>query len=121
MKIRSIFTLSLLLVVLVSCSEKYELTSYNQGINITPKPQNLVVNEGMFSLDNTTSFIVTDNKELKSVANFFTSKIKQSTGYDLIVTNDSQDKNFISISLNPELALNEEGYTLESTSEGVFY
>ncbi|MEO9803974.1 MAG: family 20 glycosylhydrolase [Reichenbachiella sp.] len=120
MKIRSIFTLSLLLVVLVSCNEKHKLTSYNQGINITPKPQNLVVNEGMFSLDNTTSFIVTDNKELKSVANFFTSKIKQSTGYELIVTNDNQDRNFISISLNPELALNEEGYTLESTSEGVF-
>lgn len=131
MKIRNIFTLCLLSAVLFSCNEQYVPKSYNEGINITPKPQSLTINEGTFSLNNSTSFVVADHAELKSVAGFFATKIKNTTGYDLKINKEEQDRNFISLSLNPDLDLNDEGYTLKSTStqiviegktaRGVFY
>lgn len=118
MKIRNILSISLLAISFLACQEKYSPASYNQGINVTPKPQELTLNEGQFSLDNSTVFVA-DTEELKQIADFFALKLKNSTGYDLKVQNDPAETNFIALSLASDLATNEEGYTLDATEKGV--
>lgn len=119
MNIRHILIFGFLAGALASCQENYTTQSYNQGINVTPKPQKLEINEGSFSLNSSTVFISKENSEVEEIASFFSLKIKKSTGYDLKVQPDAKDKNFILLALDPKLDVNEEGYTLNTSSKGV--
>ena len=91
---------------------------YNLGINITPKPQNIVLNEGMFRLNAKTCFYAS-TPEAKAVASFFASRISKSTGNAITVKDSEQSKNVISLLIDATLDVNEEGYTLDVTPSAV--
>lgn len=100
---------------LASCGgQQGEVKSYNEGINIIPMPQNLVQNQGVFKLSSGTSFGATTD-EAKTVAEFFAAKMRNATGYNISVS----DKGDITLTLDAALDVNDEGYTLDVTSEGV--
>lgn len=103
------------LTFLASCGgQQGEVKSYNEGINIIPMPQNLVQNQGVFKLSSGTSFGATTD-EAKTVAEFFAAKMRNATGYNISVS----DKGDITLTLDAALDVNDEGYTLDVTSEGV--
>lgn len=91
-----------------------EVKPYNEGIHIIPMPQSLVQQDGFFRLTSGTKFGVT-SPEAKTIADFFAAKISQSTGYNIAVGEQGD----ITLTLNPELEVNEEGYTLDVTSNAV--
>lgn len=103
------------LTFLASCGgQQGEVKPYNEGINIIPMPQNLVQNQGVFKLSSGTSFGATTD-EAKTVAEFFAAKMRSATGYNISVS----DKGDITLTLDAALDVNDEGYTLDVTSEGV--
>lgn len=93
--------------------------SYNQGINIIPKPQSLTEGKGVFRLNKSTVFIAPDT-DAQKVAEFIAAKINRSTGFDLKVDNQRKaSKNTISLVIDSSVETNEEGYTLDVTTENV--
>lgn len=107
------------MIFLAACQQNYESASYNEGINITPNPQNLEIKEGVFTLNKNTVFTLADNDDLKAIAGFFADKIKQSTGLELSISNENVDINYISLSLDPSLQVNDEGYLLQSHANAI--
>lgn len=91
---------------------------YNEGINITPLPLEMKQNEGNFELTAKTVFAVND-ASLDVVAAFFSAKIKNSTGYDLHVKSDKPASNYINLNIAKDIAVNNEGYLLEVTANGI--
>lgn len=90
---------------------------YNQGINIIPAPASLVQNEGFFKLNkNTTIFASTP--EAKTVAAFFADKMNRATGYAVSVA-DQEAANGINLVIDEKLDVNNEGYTLDVTTQQV--
>lgn len=107
-------------VLFTACNEKpITQASYNLGINIIPKPQQLTEGEGFFRLDKNTSFAATD-PDARKVAAFMAAKINRSTGFSLAVTDQEKaSKNTIALQIEPSLETNNEGYVLDVTSEQV--
>ena len=107
-------------VLLTACNEQpVTQTSYNQGVNIIPQPQNLTKGEGFFRLNAKTSFTAVD-ADAQKIADLIVSKINRSTGFALKVTHqESTSANTVSLMIDPSLDTNEEGYTLEVTTERV--
>lgn len=91
---------------------------YNEGINVTPIPLELKQNEGSFELTKSVVFAVND-PSLDKVASYFAAKIKNSTGYDLDIKTAAPSANFISLSIDKDIAVNDEGYLLEVTEKGI--
>jgi hexosaminidase len=112
---KKIFAL-LLLLSAVSC--RTDEKSYNQGINITPKPMELTPEEGKFTLKNNTVFVVND-EQVRKVVDFFVSKIQRSTGYSLSQQQAKPSNNYIDVKLVADLEVNEEGYAIEVSSNGI--
>ncbi len=102
------------LCFLAACSQPGEVKSYNEGINIIPIPQSLTQQEGKFQLSGSTS-LGAASPEAKTIAEFFANKMKQSTGYSIGVG----EKGNISLSIDPALDVNDEGYTLKVTPQSV--
>lgn len=106
--------------ICTSCRESVtETKSYNQGINIIPMPNMMTTTEGQFKLTNKTVLYAQD-AEAKTVAEFFAAKLRTSTGYSLPVNTASASQGGINLSINPGLATNDEGYTLEVTPEVIY-
>lgn len=106
------------LCAFVSCNDTVtKKMSYNEGINIIPAPVSLVQNNGSFKLGKTAA-IYPATAEAKTVAEYFISKINRSTGYTLTV-GDSDAGKGISLLIDNDLEVNEEGYTLEVTPQKV--
>lgn len=87
---------------------------YNQGINIIPAPMSLTQHDGQFKLNKKTTFGATTT-EAKTIAEFFASKMKAATGYNIQVA----DKGNITLAIDESLDVNEEGYTLDVTPSNV--
>lgn len=110
---------SLLLAAMTACNNvPEEEKSYNQGINIIPKPVSLVQNEGFFTLKKNTVFYA-PTPETKTIAGFIAAKIQASTGYKLGITDEEKPSGVISLVIDQALELNKEGYTLDVTPEKV--
>ena len=106
------------LCLFTACNEApVKQMSYNQGINIIPKPASLVQNDGVFKLNKNTSFYAS-TPEAKTIAEFFAAKMKSSTGYPIVV-NDKEGNNSISLLIDSSLDTNDEGYTIDVTLEKV--
>jgi len=91
---------------------------YNQGINITPIPLELTQKEDTFKLSKSIVF-VSGNADIDKVAAYFSAKIKASTGYDIKTVKDKPASGYIDLSITPELGVNDEGYTLDITNQGI--
>ena len=106
------------LCILASCSEgTVKEMPYNQGINVIPTPVSLAQNDGSFKLNKNT-VISAPTPEVKTVAEFFASKINTATGYNVTVS-DKSASNGIALMLDNLLDVNNEGYTLDVTTDGV--
>ncbi len=105
-------------LLLTACTPKEKVTPiYDKGINIIPLPMELVEQQGSYLLDENSSFS-TNGDEAKKVAEFFASKMRRATGYELpISAND--DKATIKLSIDDKLELKNEGYTLTVTDKGI--
>ena len=106
------------LCILASCSEgPTKQMPYNQGINVIPTPVSLTQNEGVFKVGKNMAFQAS-TPEAKVIAEYFASKINQATGYKTTV-GDQAVSNGISLVLDDALDVNNEGYTLDVTTNGV--
>jgi len=109
-------TLSCLLVI--SCNHvNNNQRVYNEGINIIPTPVSLIENEGKFILKNK-SVISISCSDAKTVTDFFVIKINRATGFNILITEDSE-KSDISLIIDNSLDMNDEGYTLDVTPEKI--
>lgn len=109
----------LLAFVCVAAGAKKKDYSYNRGINVIPVPKQLtVVSDGRFTIDART-VIVVNSPEFASSVVYLASKIKNSTGYDLSVSDITPKSNYIFLQLNTRVAAGMEGYTLKSSTSGV--
>lgn len=104
------------LCLFASCESPAKQMPYNQGINVIPKPVSLVQNEGNFKVNKNTTFS-TPTAEAKTIAEFFASKMKLSTGYVLEVSNKEASSNAIALLIDGSLDINDEGYTLDATEK----
>ncbi len=124
------FSLILFTFFLYSCKEELVYNPYNKGINITPTPLSMTEKEGLFLLNKNTVFVCS-SKEIEDIAVFFKEKINKSTAFNLTIQQKTPEKNFIKLSIHPDLSLNSEGYHLEvdpnqievlaRTPHGLFY
>ena len=104
------------LCLLASCGEESaKQMPYNNGINIIPTPVSLVQNEGSYKLNKNTQ-IYASTPEAKTVAAFFAAKMNTATGYQVAVS-DKEVSNGISLIIDENLDVNDEGYTLDVTTE----
>lgn len=106
-------------VLMSSCggTEKVQ-KPYNQGINITPIPIEMVQNEGTFELKKNVVFTISD-PSLETVSSYFSSKIEKSTGFSLKLQDSQPGSGFISLNLLSDIPVNDEGYLLEVTDKGI--
>lgn len=120
--------MTLLLGVMTSCgTQSVSDKVYNQGINLIPTPVSLQQQEGKFELTSSATFHA-PTAEAKAVAEFFSGKLKTSTGFNLAVSETSGN---IILNIDPASDMNEEGYKLvvtpsdinitAKTAAGVFY
>ena len=91
--------------------------SYNEGINIIPMPASLQQQEGRFLLSSSSSFYA-PTPEAKTIAEFFAAKLKNSTGFNFAIA-DAEKDGGISLLIDPAMEINEEGYRLDVTPQGV--
>ena len=106
------------LCILASCSEgPTKQMPYNQGINVIPMPVSLVQNEGSFKLSKNTAFSAS-TPEAKTVAEYFAAQMNLATGYRITVS-DKAASNGITLAIDGALDVNNEGYTLDVTPQGV--
>ena len=106
------------LCILASCSEgPTKQMPYNQGINVIPTPVSLVQNEGSFKLSKNTAFSAS-TPEAKTVAEYFAAQMNLATGYQITVS-DKAASNGITLAIDGALDVNNEGYTLDVTPQGV--
>ena len=103
---------------LSGCEKTDQQRFYNEGINITPVPLELNQKEGNFNLSKKTVF-VTNDEDAQKVASFFISKMNQSTGYSLKVAQEKPATNYIELSLKDNLPVNNEGYILDVSPDGI--
>lgn len=104
--------------VMTSCgSQPAPERCYNKGINIIPVPTSLVEQEGVYTLTGSTTFYA-PTEQAKTVAEFFAARLKQSTGFNLKVT-DAEKSGAIKLLIDDSLDMNEEGYKLDVTTDGV--
>lgn len=103
----------------------------NDGrIKIIPEPVKVTEQSGEFTLDNTTVLSLSDNK-LKETADWFTTKLKASTGYELKRSNSGRKRISLELNAKADAAIGDEGYTLKvtpaevilkaNTTAGIFY
>ncbi|MDR0427652.1 MAG: family 20 glycosylhydrolase [Dysgonamonadaceae bacterium] len=91
---------------------------YNEGINIVPMPLELEQKEGNFMLSKQTVFVV-NNEAAEKIASFFSEKISRSTSFKLKSVHEKPASNYISLEIKSNLPINEEGYLLEASAEGI--
>lgn len=127
---KHLFFLTALMTILLSCQTSFVQKPYNQGINITPKPQEMTSGEGFFKLTPKVVFVSND-AEADKIAGFFQSKIERPTGFSMTIQKEVPASNYIQLKLKNELPVNNEGYLLDvtpsqiiiqaKTSQGLFY
>lgn len=117
-KIIPLWTFCLALAVSSCGSGETVHKVYNEGINVTPRPLELTQSEGTYTLSKNAVFCTKD-EALKTVANFFITKIKNSTGYALKVSDGEVATDYIKLSIVADLPVNDEGYLLEVTDKGI--
>lgn len=112
--------IAILMLMLWGCRKTEHMQpTYNQGIHIIPIPAELTQSDNSqpYIITPSTKLVIQDN-ETRIVAEFIAAKMRRSTGYSLKVDKKTKDGN-ICLSIDPELDLNEEGYTLHSDAHGV--
>ncbi|MCL4131505.1 UNVERIFIED_CONTAM: hypothetical protein GTU68_034012, partial [Idotea baltica] len=110
-------------VLLFSCNKKQEKVFTENDINIIPKPVEVTLKTGSFSIDNDTKIVVHDS--LKNIANILVDKLE--TSGVAIEFSDNSPKGVIEFVANEkfeneayELLVNEEKVVITANSYGGF-
>ncbi len=116
----NIFLFLILILILIA------ITSCNSGkqqelnIAIVPQPNSLVKQEGSFTINSKTKFIVSENeKSLIAAVGLVNERFNRAAGFKLEITSEQQTKNFIQIVLDSLVIIGEEAYELTVDSKGV--
>ncbi|UOB16804.1 family 20 glycosylhydrolase [Abyssalbus ytuae] len=110
----------LIIFILMSC-KKHDTSSTKpeiSQINVLPKPQNIEIGEGYFYFNNQTSFVVKDESAQK-ILDFFSEKIKITSGYTLKPATTNNHDNIIELITDNNLSFGEEEYNLSVTSHKI--
>lgn len=97
------------------------------SLDLIPKPQKVEIGEGVFKLNSTTAIVSDDSFNAKYLADI----LNGSTGLGIREGGNKEESNTITLSINPESDIPQEGYLLSvtpekivvesSTSKGSFY
>lgn len=85
--------------------------------SILPKPVKIIKKSGEFILNDKT--VVIALKEMEQIAKYFLNIVKPSTGFNLKITSIQEPQNFIHLSIDSNLTLEQEGYSLIVDPKGV--
>ncbi|WP_430814724.1 family 20 glycosylhydrolase [Carboxylicivirga sp. RSCT41] len=108
-----------LMITCIACSpQKKEMKKF-KAVHIIPQPAELSQGGGSFILDESTQW-VTQGEDSAAIIQFFSSKIKQSTGYDLKKVRVEPESNFISLNINSAMPGGEEAYALSVTKDFIY-
>lgn len=91
-----------------------------KDISIIPKPHHLKVNAGYFKLNDKTTIVVPDDKDVKDLGHLLADYLSPATGYKFSVTNEGGQSNGIQLSIvsSPD-TLGIEGYILHVTKKSI--
>ncbi len=127
---KTIFSLLMLFAAIRLSANVYVEPAYNAGINITPRPNSMVLEEGNFVISEKTAFVISD-ASLEPVAEYFADKFRLSAGLEMKIIAGKQNNDCISLKIDNSLDVNDEGYVLKAdrnsvkiaarTPRGVFY
>ncbi len=106
------------LALLLGCTAKKEVKPYNKGINIVPQPNELVKKEGVFTINNSTLFVIPDAVQFHGIAELTNMKFKRAAGFELAIAHEKPAINYIAAETDPTCGMGEEGYCLQVTPEG---
>ena len=98
-------------------SKSIKLHKFQNENFFIPTPVSLVQNEGSFKLSKNTAFSAS-TPEAKTVAEYFAAQMNLATGYQITVS-DKAASNGIALAIDEALDVNDEGYTLDVTPQGV--
>lgn len=104
------------LILMMGCESTPTKTFTEADINLIPKPKNLQLNEGSFSFNKSTVFVVENDEQLQA-SQLLIDKFKTVSGWDLQVVKTKPTSNYVVFSIND--ALDDEAYHLTSNSDGV--
>lgn len=91
----------------------------NSIISVTPHPLKVTQGKGWFKLTNQTMFKYENDPKIKSIVDYFSAKIKMASGLDLSIIKESDKNGIISLKVNPDLRIDEEGYYLNVLTDKV--
>ncbi|WP_117882972.1 glycoside hydrolase family 20 protein [Aureibaculum luteum] len=109
------FLITIFIISLYSCSDSIKSKDFTvNDINIIPKPAELTLNKGSFSINENTKIIAHDS--LKNIANILTDKLKSSSNIELDFS-ENLENNFIEFVVKE--GLENEAYELSVTNKKV--
>ena len=89
-------------------------------LNLIPKPTNIIANAGECLLTTSTTIsVVSSDPEVKALAQYLAEQLERAMGWLPVVTGNSPSAKGISLGLNPDPLLGEEGYELSISTEAV--
>lgn len=107
--------LSLLCVFLVCSCNPSGAPLKDSFVNIIPEPKSVELGKGWFEFNQKTKIIVPDS--LRTVAEILTSKFKTAAGWDLEITSEKPESNYLVFMFEEDLG--KESYRLESNENFV--
>ncbi|MGE6219507.1 beta-N-acetylhexosaminidase [Nubsella zeaxanthinifaciens] len=106
----------LVLLALISVST----FSLNAQVNIIPKPVAATVgsNNAVFTISTETKIVI-QNDSLQNAAVYFNRYLEQYLQYKLTITKNAAIKNYIKLSVNPNINEHADAYTLNTSQNGI--
>ncbi|MGD9931267.1 MAG: family 20 glycosylhydrolase [Mangrovibacterium sp.] len=117
MLLKRFIPLCLVLITVVACNNncsKSELT-----VAIVPQPNEMVPQEGSFTVNDKTAFALPENEKLAAAADLINQRFVRAAGFALKTAGERPGKNYIAVELDPSLSQDSEAYELTVTTTGV--
>jgi len=105
-----------MLFAIVSCSN---CRQSEPGIAIVPQPNEIIRQDGSFTVTKKTALVFSDNEKMTELAGFINQRFSQAAGFSLPVLNEQPTENFIAIELDPAWTKGDEAYELTIEPKGV--
>jgi hexosaminidase len=117
--IRNLFAAVMVVVLAGGCGAKK--TNMPESYSIIPKPAELVILNGGFTIDEKTALLVSPlDAQTEVAADFLAMMLRKSASVEMPVSEGTREgHNRIMMLIDTSLAIGEEGYTLEVTSRNI--
>jgi len=117
---KKLYLISIIVAILLSGCSKPKIKQ--REISIIPEPVELNRGKGNFFINEETTIIYPDIKDIETIAFYLRNQIEHPTGYHLMTkknTGDDHKKNTIIFKLSDEKRFGDEGYSVKVTKENV--